>query len=68
MFILPVLGLIATDVAGFALDGDEFGRDLLFGRSKFLGDGREDLFEVGVFRLRGKGAKSRGWACTGLAA
>ena len=45
--------VVAADVHGLALDGDEFLDDLRFARGELLGDGGEDGFHFGVAGLRG---------------
>jgi len=45
--------VIAAEVDGAALDGEEFGDDCLLGGGEFLRDGGEDLLEGGVLGLGG---------------
>ena len=53
--------VVAADVDGLALHGEQFGDDLRFVRGELFGDGGEDRFQFGVVVLRGEGLRpSRG--------
>src|SRR5690606_4169003 len=47
--------VVAADVVGAALHGDQLGDDVGLGGGEFLGDGSEHGLELGVVGLRGEG-------------